>query len=54
MCVYVSMCVLFACTFVYQMHAWCPQRPKKGVGTPRTVVSYVSHYVSAGSETWIL
>lgn len=26
------MCVLFACTYVYCVHAWCMWKPKKGIG----------------------
>lgn len=27
-------CVLTAGTSVYHMHAWCPRRPEKVVGSP--------------------
>jgi hypothetical protein len=33
------MSVLSACVSVHHMHAWCPQRPEEGIGSPGTGVT---------------
>lgn len=43
--------VLSACTFVRQMHGWCPRRPAEGVDALELELRMVvRHHVGAGNQ----
>lgn len=49
------MAVLSAYLFVQHLHALCPQRLTKDVGSPGPELQMlVSHHACAGNETWVL